>query len=120
MGAPPALASGLTCYVARFLGRGPGARRTLPVRPLAGGGQALPPAPSRALLGSIVGPAEPPLARHAAWMASVTNINEVLEGHVALELEGVDRLYLNAYVPRLQVAGQVVQFLCGHLGNPIP
>jgi len=53
-------------------------------------------------------------------MASVTNINEVLEGHVALEVECVDRLYLNAYVPRLQVGGQVVQFLTGHLGNPIP
>jgi hypothetical protein len=53
-------------------------------------------------------------------MASVTNINEVLEGHVALELDCVDRLYLNAYVPNLQVGGQVVRFLCGHLGHPIP
>lgn len=53
-------------------------------------------------------------------MASVTNINEVLEGHVALEVECVDRLYLNAYVPRLQVGGQVVSFLTGHLGHPIP
>ena len=53
-------------------------------------------------------------------MVSVTNINEVLEGHVALEVECVDRLYLNAYVPRLQVAGQVVQFLTAHLRNPIP
>ena len=40
-------------------------------------------------------------------MGSVTNINEVLERHVALELECVDRLYLNAYVPKLQVGGQV-------------
>lgn len=53
-------------------------------------------------------------------MASVTNINEVLEGHVALEVECVDRLYLNAYVPSLQVGGQVVRFLTGHLGNPVP
>ena len=53
-------------------------------------------------------------------MVSVTNINEVLEGHVALELDCVDRLYLNAYVPRLQVGGQVVQFLTGHLGKPVP
>ncbi len=53
-------------------------------------------------------------------MVSVTNINEVLAGHVALEVECVDRLYLNAYVPRLQVGGQVVQFLTGHLGNPVP
>ena len=52
-------------------------------------------------------------------MASVANINDVLEGHVALELECVDRLYLNAYLPGLQVGGQVVRFLCGHLGQPI-
>jgi hypothetical protein len=52
-------------------------------------------------------------------MASVANINDVLEGHVALEIECVDRLYLNAYLPALQVGGQVVQFLCGHLGRPI-
>jgi hypothetical protein len=49
-------------------------------------------------------------------MASVANINDVLEGHVRLDLECVDRLHLNAYVPRLQVGGQAVRFLCGHLG----
>jgi hypothetical protein len=53
-------------------------------------------------------------------MASVANINEVLEGHVALEIECVDRLYLNAYIPALQVGGQVVRFLSGHRGHPIP
>jgi hypothetical protein len=53
-------------------------------------------------------------------MASVANISDVLEGHVALEIECVDRLLLNAYVPGLQVPGQVVRFLCGHLGHPIP
>jgi hypothetical protein len=53
-------------------------------------------------------------------MASVANINDVLEGHVALEIECVDRLLLNAYVPGLQVPGQLVRFLCGHLGHPIP
>ena len=53
-------------------------------------------------------------------MASVANINDVLDGHVALEVECVDRLYLNAYVPNLQVGGQVVRFITGHLGKPIP
>jgi len=53
-------------------------------------------------------------------MASVVNINEVLDGHVSLEIECADRLYLNAYCPVLQVPGQVVQFLTGHLGYPIP
>jgi len=31
----------------------------------------------------------------------------------------VDRLYLNAYVAKLQVAGQVVTFLTEYLGFPI-
>ena len=60
------------------------------------------------------------VSRHSAGMASVANINDVLEGHVALEIECVDRLLLNAYVPQLQVPGQVVRFLCRHLGHPIP
>jgi hypothetical protein len=46
------------------------------------------------------------------------NINNVLEGHVELDLACIDRLYLNAYVPNLQVGGQVAQF-CRHLGQPI-
>jgi hypothetical protein len=53
-------------------------------------------------------------------MTSVVNINDVLDGHVSLEVDCVDRLYLNAYVPNLQVSGQVVTFLTGHLGFPIP
>ncbi len=52
--------------------------------------------------------------------ACVVNINDVLDGHLALEVECVDRLYLNAYVPNLQVGGQVVRFLTGHRGHPIP
>jgi hypothetical protein len=60
------------------------------------------------------------MAGHAAGMASVANINDVLEGRVTLEVECVDRILLNAYVPGLQVPGQIVRFLCGHLGHPIP
>jgi hypothetical protein len=52
-------------------------------------------------------------------MAPVT-VNELLDGHVALDLECLDRVYLNAYVPNLQVGGQVVTFLTRHLGHPIP
>lgn len=37
-------------------------------------------------------------------MATVANINDVLEGHVALEIDCVDRLYQNAYIPVMQVA----------------
>ena len=50
----------------------------------------------------------------------VVNINDVLDGHVALDLSCIDRLYLNAYVPNLQVGGQVVTFLTEHLGNEVP
>src|SRR5258708_2648235 len=53
-------------------------------------------------------------------MSSVVNINEVLDGHVSLQVDSVDRLYLNAYCPVLQVGGQVVRFLTGHLGYPVP
>jgi hypothetical protein len=51
---------------------------------------------------------------------AVVNINEVLDGHVPLDITCVDRLYLNAYVPNLQVGGQVVSFLTAHLGNAVP
>jgi hypothetical protein len=53
-------------------------------------------------------------------MSTTVTVNDVLDGHVALDLECLDRIYLNAYVPNLQVGGQVVSFLTQHLGNPIP
>ena len=40
-------------------------------------------------------------------MPRVGNVNELLDGHVMLDLECLDRIYLNAYVPTLQVGGQV-------------
>jgi len=61
-----------------------------------------------------------PSGAHTVWMTSVVNINDVLDGHVDLDLACIDRLYLNAYVPNLQVGGQVVTFLTAHLGFPIP
>lgn len=36
------------------------------------------------------------------------NVNDVLDGQVVLDLECLDRIYLNGYVPNLQVGGQVV------------
>jgi hypothetical protein len=44
---------------------------------------------------------------------------DILDGHVSLDLECLDRIYLNGYVPNLQVGGQVVQFLASR-GFPIP
>jgi predicted MarR family transcription regulator len=50
----------------------------------------------------------------------VVGVNDVLDGHVGLDLECLDRIYLNGWVPNLQVSGQVVNFLTHHLGFPIP
>ena len=52
-------------------------------------------------------------------MDSVVTVNNLLDGHVGLDLECLDRIYLNGYVPTLQVAGQVFTFLTRHLGKPI-
>jgi hypothetical protein len=46
-------------------------------------------------------------------------VNDVLDGHVKLDLQCLDRLYLHGYLGRLQVSGQLVQFL-RHRGYPIP
>lgn len=53
-------------------------------------------------------------------MASTVTVGDVLDGHAGLDLECLDRIYLNGYVPTLQVAGQVVSFMTQHLGQPIP
>ena len=52
--------------------------------------------------------------------ARVVTINDLLDGHVALDIQCLDRIYLNAYVPTLQTSAQVVAFLSGHLGYPFP
>ena len=44
-------------------------------------------------------------------------VSEVLRDHVTLELEAIDRMYLNVYVPHLQTAGAVVGYLRGHRGQ---
>ena len=50
----------------------------------------------------------------------MTTITEILKGHVTLEVESVDRLYLNGYVPSLSTSGGLVTFIREHLGKPIP
>jgi hypothetical protein len=47
------------------------------------------------------------------------NVAELLADHVTLTVDCVDRLYLNAYVPRLQSSGGVVGFL-EYRGQRIP
>ena len=53
-------------------------------------------------------------------MGAVVTVNDLLDGHVQLDIECMDRIYLNGYVPNLQVGGQVVSFMTRHLGYPIP
>jgi hypothetical protein len=50
----------------------------------------------------------------------IVTVNDILGGHVVLDIECLDRVYLNAYVPILQSSGQVVAFMTQHLGMPIP
>ncbi len=53
-------------------------------------------------------------------MATAVTVNDLLDGHVVLDVQCLDGIYLNGYVPNLQVGGQVVSFMTQHLGNPIP
>jgi len=53
-------------------------------------------------------------------MDAVVTVNDVLDGHVGLDMECLDRIYLNGYVPNLQVGAQVASFMTAHLGYPIP
>lgn len=45
---------------------------------------------------------------------------EILKKHVTLELEAIDRVYLNIYVPALQYEQGVVNFFKYHRKQPIP
>ncbi|HZM82197.1 MAG TPA: hypothetical protein VFC19_41285, partial [Candidatus Limnocylindrales bacterium] len=51
---------------------------------------------------------------------STVTVNDVLDGQVRLDLECLDRIYLNVYIPKLQTSAQVVAFLSDHLGFPFP
>src|SRR4051794_39863046 len=45
---------------------------------------------------------------------------EVLQKHVVLEVEGIDRMYMNVYVPRLQTVEGVLGFIRHHRGHKVP
>ncbi|WP_037268139.1 hypothetical protein [Kibdelosporangium aridum] len=40
----------------------------------------------------------------------VVTVNDVLDGHVTLDIQCLDWIYINAYVPKLQTSAQVVAF----------
>src|SRR2546422_2179403 len=48
------------------------------------------------------------------------SVAEILDHHVTFELEAIDRMYLNGYVPSLQTGGGVVYFMKQHLGARVP
>ena len=48
------------------------------------------------------------------------NVAEILSNHVTFELEAIDRMYLNAYVPSLQTGGGFVWFVKTQLGARVP
>ena len=48
------------------------------------------------------------------------SVAEILKSHVTLDVEGIDRMYLNVYVPRLQVVEGVPGFIRRHRGHPVP
>jgi len=47
------------------------------------------------------------------------NVAEIINNHGVLEVESIDRLYLNGYIPGLQTEGGFVHFVHKHLGFPI-
>jgi hypothetical protein len=48
------------------------------------------------------------------------SVADILSHHVKLSLEGIDRMYLNVFVPRLQHEMGIVGFFRQHRGQPLP
>jgi len=46
-------------------------------------------------------------------------VREVLDEHTTLEVESIDRMYLNVYVPPLQYDGGVATFFRKHRGHRV-
>lgn len=48
------------------------------------------------------------------------SVADILDHHVTLAVEAIDRMYLNIYVPGLQTEQGVVRFFRDHRGQPLP
>src|SRR2546430_12415459 len=48
------------------------------------------------------------------------SVADILSHHVKLAVEGIDRMYLNVFVPRLQHEMGIVGFFREHRGQPLP
>ena len=61
---------------------------------------------------------EPP-ARPEPTMTLPRTVADVLAEHVSFEVECIDRMYLNVYVPQLQYATGLVSYIHHQLGKPV-
>ena len=52
-------------------------------------------------------------------MSVPRSVADVLHQHVTLEVEGIDRMYLNVYQPKLQTEKQAACFFRFHRGQPV-
>jgi hypothetical protein len=52
-------------------------------------------------------------------MSLSRSVAEILRDHITLDVECIDRMYLNAYVPRLQYEEGVAGFFHRHRGQPV-
>ena len=52
-------------------------------------------------------------------MSLPRSVADVLQQHVTLEVEGIDRMYLNVYQPKLQTEKQAACFFRFHRGQPV-
>jgi hypothetical protein len=50
-------------------------------------------------------------------MTVARSVADVLDDHVTFEVESIDRMYLNVWVPRLAYGGGVAGFFVGHRGH---
>ena len=48
------------------------------------------------------------------------SVAEIVKRHVKLTVEGIDRMYLNVYVPGLQYEQGIIRFFRHHRGQPLP
>src|SRR5438093_6006580 len=74
----------------------------------------------------IIGSSAPPIAwsvpkdrhRRELVMSLPRTVAEIPREHVTLDVEGIDGMYLNAYVPGLQYERGVAAFFRRHRGQP--
>jgi hypothetical protein len=75
----------------------------------------------------MLGPVEPAcsswstlIGLPAKEVSMTPNIADIIRHHVSLEVRCLDRVYLHAYMPKLQTSGGLCYFLHDYLGHPVP